>query len=50
MAGDHDFPELQGFFPERRDGRLAFHFALLTTDPRQELNVALAGPGWFQPG
>jgi hypothetical protein len=47
VAGDHDFPEIQGFFPERRDGRLAFHFALLTTDPRQELNVALAGPGWF---
>lgn len=47
VAGDGNFPELQGFFPERRDGRLAFHFALLTTDPRQELNVALAGPGWF---
>jgi hypothetical protein len=50
VAGDGDFPELQGFFPERRDGRLALHFALLTTDPRQELNVALAGPGWFRLG
>ncbi|HEV8580447.1 MAG TPA: hypothetical protein VGX68_15380 [Thermoanaerobaculia bacterium] len=50
VAGDHDFPELQGFFPERRDGWLTFHFALLTTDPRQELNAALAGPGWFQLG
>jgi tetratricopeptide (TPR) repeat protein len=50
VAGDHNFPELQGFFPERRGGRLAFHFALLTTDPRQELNVALAGPGWFHLG
>jgi hypothetical protein len=50
VAGDHDFPELQGFFPERRDGRLFLHFALLTTDPRQELNVALAGPGWFRLG
>jgi hypothetical protein len=48
VAGDGDFPELQGFFPERRDGWLTFHFALLTTDPRQELNAALAGPGWFQ--
>ncbi len=50
VAGDHDFPELQGFFPERRDGRLVLHFALLTTNPRQELNVALAGPGWFRLG
>lgn len=50
VAGDGDFPELQGFFPERRDGWLTFHFALLTTDPRQELNAALAGPGWFQLG
>lgn len=47
VAGDGDFSELQGFFPERRDGRLFLHFALLTTDPRQEINVALAGPGWF---
>jgi hypothetical protein len=47
VAGDGDFPELQGFFPERRDGRLFLHFALLVTNPRQELNVALAGPGWF---
>lgn len=50
VAGDQDFPELQGFFPERRDGRLVLHFALLTTDPGQELNVALAGPGWFRLG
>jgi hypothetical protein len=47
VAGDGDFPELQGFFPERRDGRLFLHFALLVTNPSQELNVALAGPGWF---
>lgn len=49
VAGDH-FPELQGFFPERRDGRLFLHFALLTTNPRQEFNMALAGPGWFRLG
>jgi hypothetical protein len=47
VPGDHDFPELQGFFPLARNGRLALAFALLTTDPSQELNVALAGPGWF---
>ncbi len=47
VAGDHDFPELQGFFPERREGRLFLHFSLLTANPKQELNVALAGPAWF---
>jgi hypothetical protein len=47
-TGDGDFPEWVGTFPERHDGRLALHFSLLTTDPRQELNVALAGPNWFQ--
>jgi tetratricopeptide (TPR) repeat protein len=47
VAGDGDFPELQGFFPVRRDGRLFLHFALLVTNPREELNIALAGPGWF---
>ncbi len=46
-AGDRDFPELQGYFPERRNGWLVIHFALLVTDPREELNIALAGPGWF---
>jgi hypothetical protein len=48
VAGDGDFPELQGYFPVRATGRLYFHFAFLTTDPRQELNVALAGPRFFQ--
>ena len=33
VAGDGDFPELQGYFPVRRTGRLFFHFAFLTTDP-----------------
>lgn len=47
VAGDGNFPELQGLFPERREGRLFLHFALLTTNPSQELNVALAGPEWF---
>jgi hypothetical protein len=47
VAGDKDFPELQGYFPVQRHGRLYAHFAFLTTDPRQELNVALAGPRRF---
>lgn len=47
-AGDGDFPELQGYFPLRRSGWLYAHFALLVTDPAEELNVALAGPAWFQ--
>jgi tetratricopeptide (TPR) repeat protein len=48
VAGDGDFPELQGYFPARRAGRLFFHFAFLTTDPKEELNIALAGPRFFQ--
>src|SRR5687768_5543496 len=28
VAGDGDFPELQGYLPERRDGWLVIHFAL----------------------
>jgi hypothetical protein len=47
VAGDRDFPELQGYFPERRNGWLVLHFALLVTDPGEELNIALAGPQWF---
>ncbi len=48
VPGDGAFPELQGYFPERRSGWLFARFALLTTDPEQELNVALAGPAWFR--
>ena len=48
VAGDGDFPELQGYFPARTAGRLFFHFAFLTTDPKEELNIALAGPRFFQ--
>src|SRR5262245_9867234 len=47
VAGDGDFPELQGYFPVRSTGRLYFHFAFLTTAPREELNIALAGPRRF---
>ena len=48
VPGDGDFPELQGYFPARTSGRLYFHFAFLVTDPKEELNVALAGPRGFQ--
>jgi len=47
VAGDGNFPELQGYFPERRSGVLYFHFALLVANPDQSLNIALAGPAWF---
>jgi tetratricopeptide (TPR) repeat protein len=47
IAGDKDFPELQGYFQVRRTGRLYFHFGFLTTDPKEELNIALAGPRYF---
>jgi hypothetical protein len=48
VAGDGDFPELQGYFPVRTAGRVFFHFAFLTTDADEELNIALAGPRCFQ--
>jgi tetratricopeptide (TPR) repeat protein len=47
VAGDGDFPELQGYFPERKTGELFFHFAILVANPDQNLNVALAGPSHF---
>jgi hypothetical protein len=46
-AGDGEFPELQGYFALQTHGRLYAHFAFLTTDVRQELNIALAGPQRF---
>ncbi len=46
-AGDGDFPELQGYFPQRESGTLYLHFALLTADPYETFNIALAGPEWF---
>lgn len=50
VAGDRDFPELQGYFPVLRNGWLVIHFALLVADPREELNIALAGPASFTLG
>jgi hypothetical protein len=48
VAGDGDFPELQGYFPAIAKGTLYAHFALLTTTPFEEFNVALAGPAGFR--
>ena len=47
VAGDGDFPELQGYFHRRDKGKLFLHFALMTAAPHEELNIALAGPEWF---
>src|SRR5262245_15783712 len=47
VAGDKDFPELQGYFQQRTRGKVFAHFALMATNPADELNIALAGPEWF---
>lgn len=47
VSKDGSFPELQGYFPIRKTGRLHFHFAFMVADPGQELNIALAGPAHF---
>jgi len=47
VAGDGEFPELQGYFPLRDTGTLYAHFALLVANPDEQLNIALAGPEWF---
>src|SRR5262245_12213842 len=47
VAGDKDFPELQGYFSPRTHGKVFAHFAMMITDPADELNIALAGPEWF---
>jgi hypothetical protein len=46
-AGNGDFPALQGYFPVQTHGRLFAHFAFLTTDAHEALNIALAGPAHF---
>lgn len=47
VIGDNEFPELQGYFPTRKSGKLYIHFAFLTTDNEDLLNIALAGPKFF---
>ncbi len=45
---DYDFPELQGYFKTIKTGIIYAHFAILVTNPTEELNIALAGPSWFR--
>jgi hypothetical protein len=47
VALDGDFPELQGYFAERRTGQVVLHFAFLTATPGELWNAALAGPRGF---
>jgi tetratricopeptide (TPR) repeat protein len=47
IPGDKSFPELQGYFPLRSKGKLYLHFAMMTADAGEELNIALAGPQGF---
>src|SRR5687768_9550066 len=46
-GGSGDFPELQGYFDIRRTGHVFAHFAILITNPEEQLNIALAGPAHF---
>ncbi|MBZ0111932.1 MAG: hypothetical protein K8J08_05700, partial [Thermoanaerobaculia bacterium] len=47
VAGDGDFAELQGYFPQLDSGTVYFDFALMTAEPEESLNVALAGESHF---
>ena len=47
VAGDGDFAELQGYFPDRPTGKLFVRFALMTAAPLERFNVAFAGPAHF---
>jgi len=47
VAGDEDFPELQGYFPQQSTGLLLLHFAMMTPTPAEPFNIALAGPAHF---
>src|SRR5262249_6917035 len=47
VAGDGTFPELQGYFPEQKSGKIFTHFAIMITNPQEPLNLALAGPEFF---
>lgn len=47
QPGDGEFAELQGFFPDKVQGKLYIHFAILIAEPRETLNVAFAGIAHF---
>lgn len=48
VAGDKSMPEIQGYFPVQSTGRLHAHFSFLSATPKEEFNIALAGPNWFR--
>jgi len=48
VVDDGSFPEFQGYYPEVTNGFLYFHFAFMTTKPKQSFNIALAGKGHYQ--
>jgi hypothetical protein len=48
VANDKSMPEIQGYFPLQSAGVLHAHFSFLTATPREEMNIALAGPHWFR--
>ncbi len=48
VAGDGEFAELQGFFPDRQTGRLFIHFAFMIAEPHEPMNIALAGFSHFR--
>ncbi len=48
VAGDAEFAELQGFFPDKETGRLFIHFAFMVAEPYEPLNIALAGFSHFR--
>ncbi len=47
VAGDGEFAELQGYFPDKNTGKLYFHFAFLIAEPLEPMNIALAGISHF---
>jgi len=48
VAGDGEFAELQGFFPDKQTGRLFIHFAFMIAEPHEPMNIALAGFSHFR--
>ncbi len=45
--GDGEFAELQGFFSDKRHGKLYIHFAVLVAKPMETMNIAFAGTSHF---
>ena len=47
LDNNQDFPEFQGYFPLVRDGVVRVGFALMSPNPKETFNVALAGEQHF---